>query len=49
MTGSYKLKLSPIFWLLNKHNENKIIFNSNYNLSDKIKVFMAATPKKNHN
>lgn len=48
-TGSYKLKLSPTFWLLNKHNENKIIFNSNHNLSlvsDKIKVFMAATQKK---
>ena len=48
-TGSYKLKLSPTFWLLKKHNENKIIFNSNHNLSlvsDKIKVFMAATQKK---
>ena len=51
-TGSYKLKLSPTFWLLNKHNENKIIFNSNHNLSlvsDKIKVFMAATQKKKKN
>lgn len=46
---SYKLNLSSTFWLLNKNNENKIIFNSNHILllvSDKIKVFIAATQKE---
>lgn len=44
-----KRKLSPIFWLLKKHSENTVIFNTNHTLplvSEKIKVFMAATQSK---
>lgn len=44
-----KVKFSPTFWLLKRHNENTVIFNANHTpplVSEKIKVFMAATQSK---